>query len=93
MPDVRLIGAILKRVHATIDRQRKEELAVALRQAADMLEKDERSFAEATAEVFGQIINDLAEKHNVGLGKQLEETAVESTRDLVRHARRQQRDK
>jgi hypothetical protein len=88
MPDVRRVGEILKQINDTIDRKRKSALVAALREAADALEKDDRPWEEATAAVFGRIIRDQATKHRVTLDKQLEEKAVESTRTLVRHARR-----
>ncbi len=84
MSDNRTIAEVLKAVNAAVDRARKGRVISALREGADLLEKDPRPFKEATRAIFSELIAALAERE---WSMPSDDEVAHEAREMAREAR------
>ena len=78
------ISEVLQSIDAALDKGRKARVVAALREAADLLEKDSRPFEEAASAIFARVTANLA-----GAASRLcEAAATNEVRALIRDAKR-----
>lgn len=85
MSNNQTITEVMKVVGATVDKARKTRVISALREGADLLEKDPRPFEEATLEIFAQVIATLAQDER---GMASDDDVAHQARELAVEARR-----